>query len=141
MNKLKAWVSDKKLFPFHLAIVVLAVGIVILAISTVKEFKYCFESPEADESTFVYILEAQDYSRLLERYRLNVGSSGEEDEDLAEFYAVAKYYEAAFFYKAYEEGKDTERAAKQKELMDAAATQMGEFAFTKSDIDTKLGIE
>lgn len=141
MNKIKKWILDKKLLPLNLIIVVLAVVVVALIMETIVEVKDYVESAQSSESSFVYGIDEQNYSRIVERYHYNVGSAGAENEKFKEYYAVAKYYEASFFYKAFEENGDAARAAEQKELMDAALAQLGEFAHVKEDIDTKLGIE
>ena len=60
--------------------------------------------------------------------------------DLGEYYGVAKYFEAASYYKIYQESGDTVRANYQKEKMDAALEEMGDLSAEAERIKEKLDI-
>ena len=51
---------------------------------------------------------------------------------------MAKYYEAASFYKAFSTVGDTGRAAQEKQKMDAAYEEMGGWQIAKEAIDAEL---
>lgn len=83
-------------------------------------------------------LETENYAELLE---LDLDYEREKnDKDNQEFYALIDYYEAASWYKAYLEAGDTERAAIQKEKMDAAASKIDRLSATKGRMDARLGL-
>ena len=58
-----------------------------------------------------------------------------------ECYGVARYFEAASMYKAFLQTGDTERAAREKEKMDAAYEEMGDWNIATDSIRKKLGLE
>ena len=53
----------------------------------------------------------------------------------------SRYFEAASMYKAFLQTGDTERAAKEKEKMDAAYEEMGDWNIAADSIREKLGLE
>lgn len=81
------------------------------------------------------------YALLVDHYHQNVSSGATGNETEKEYYGVAKYYEAASFYKAFSAAGDTERAAREKQKMDAAYEEMGGWQIAKEAIDAELGIE
>lgn len=139
-EKLNEQTSKKKLVVLNILLVVAACCLVIMACQVVEEILWELTYSDVSESSILYALEDEEYGRMVEMYYSNCGVDGEEDKALQEYYGVAKYYEAAFFYKLYLEDGDEEAAKAQKEAMDAAAMQMGDFSFVKEKIDTKLGL-
>lgn len=100
---------------------ILDIGIIILSIffvisllyavhSVWEENKYSSYVYEAD--TFQYRLEDEDYQSMVEMYYSNQATGKANSKKYAEYYAVARYYEAAAMYKAYSEDGDSERAGK-----------------------------
>ena len=58
-----------------------------------------------------------------------------------ECYGVARYFEAASMYKAFLQTGDTERAAREKEKMDAAYEEMGDWNIAADSIRERLGLD
>ena len=86
-------------------------------------------------------VEYGNYALLVDHYHQNVAAGAAGNADEKEYYGVAKYYEAASFYKAFSTAGDTERAAREKQKMDAAYEEMGGWQIAKEAIDAELGID
>jgi hypothetical protein len=86
-------------------------------------------------------VEYGNYALLVDHYHQNAASGAAGNETEKEYYGVAKYYEAASFYKAFSTVGDTERATREKQKMDAAYEEMGGWQIAKEAIDAELGIE
>ena len=86
-------------------------------------------------------LSSENYAYLLDNYHQDEVYGGLLSESKKECYGVAKYFEAASMYRAYLETGDTERAAIEKEKMDAAYEEMGGWNITADSIREKLGLE
>lgn len=130
---------DVRVTVLNIVIVILAIILLVLVsitVETVREPDYISYN---GEYTFIYCMEDENYGNMARYYYQNCGSARKEDAELQEYYGVAKYFEAAFFHKAHMEAGDTVRADKYKAAMDAAAAQMGEFAFVADKIDKQLG--
>lgn len=138
IDRIKAQMSDVKLMILNIVIIVLVFLMVILLKLTAEELYYVFSDYKYVEDSFVYAMEEENYGRMIEYSDENLGSLGKEDRKLREYYGVAKYYEAAFYYKMYTEAGDTIRAGEQRILMEAAMEQMGDFAFKAGEIDEIL---
>mgnify|MGYP000617147013 FL=1 len=54
---------------------------------------------------------------------------------------MARYFEAASMYKAFLQTGDTERAAREKEKMDAAYEEMGDWNIAADSIRERLGLD
>lgn len=133
--------KDKKVAILNLVIIILAVVLVMTMFSAISATydavtDYSYSNEEDD---FIWRLEYEDYADLVRYYYNNCGSNGKEEENLQEYYNLAKYFEAAFHHKIYEESGDTVRAEKYKAIMDEVAAELGEFAFVTEKIDEKLG--
>ena len=61
-------------------------------------------------------------------------------EDKEEYCAIAEYFEAACYYRVYEELGDTEHADIQWQRMEDAAGRMGEYTGELAEINARLGI-
>lgn len=61
-------------------------------------------------------------------------------EDKEQYCAIAEYFEAASYYRVYEELGDTEHADIQWQRMENAADRMGEYSGERAEIDARLGI-
>lgn len=125
----------------NIVIIVLAIVMVISLYFAITEIYDAFHVYQNSENSFIYAAEDGSYARMVTMYHENVGADGKEKERYGEYYGVAKYFEAAFFYEIYHEAGDTVRAEKYQKAMDAAVADMGDFSFLQEDIDTKLGIE
>lgn len=125
----------------NIVIIVLAIVLVISLYFAVTEIYDASHIYRNKENSFMYAVEDGSYARMASMYHENMAADGKEKESYREYYGVAKYFEAAFFYEMYCEAGDTNRAQKYKGMMDAAVVDMGDFSFLQEDIDTKLGIE
>ena len=83
----------------------------------------------------------ENYAYLIENYHQDEMYGGLLPESKKECYGVAAYFEAASMYKAYLETGDTERAAREKEKMDAAYEEMGGWNIAADSIREQLGLE
>jgi len=140
MNKLKKQKSDVKLLILNIIIVILAIVMVNVLWAVGDEALYCFAAYENKESSFYYAIESGSYDRIVYMYHENVVNGYEDKSDLEESHGVAKYFEAAFFYKMFEEAGDAQRAQVQKTAMEEATLQMGEMTFLADQINEKLDI-
>ena len=83
----------------------------------------------------------ENYAYLVSNYHEDNVYGGIVSGTKKECYGVAKYFEAASMYKAYLEVGDTERAAKEKEKMDAAYEEMGGWNIAADSIREQLRLE
>ena len=135
---------NKKRKPVHIildiiigVLCVCMVGAVIFTVNMLNEdlnFSY-------DEESFYYRLSDEDYGQMVEMYHMNNAAGVKDGATLEQYYGIAKYFEAASFYKAYSEAGDTEQADKYLAQMQEAEKQMGRLAFEKGKICERLGIE
>lgn len=92
------------------------------------------------EESFLYSLQQKEYAAMVEMMYRNQAMDVKSNATFEECYAVAKYYEAATYYKAYKFDGNQELAMKKKAIMDEQILQMGELSYAAEDIDTLLGI-
>ena len=83
----------------------------------------------------------ENYAYLLVNYHEDMVYGGLLSGTKKECYGVARYFEAASMYKAFLQTGDTERAAREKEKMDAAYEEMGDWNIAADSIREKLGLE
>ena len=124
----------------NIVIVVLCILLFVVGVIAADEMKYAF-STYYSEDNMVYNVESGDYDYLAERYHGLTGEEVRVSREILEYFGVAKYFEAAFFYKAYEEVGDVERAGRQKEKMEQAYKEMGGWNIVQKDIHETLGLE
>jgi len=89
-----------------IAIGFLCVVCVAAAVFAVKEFRYSYDY-SYDAESFYYRLEDGDFAQMVEMYHTNEAAGAEADEELSQYYGVAKYFEAASYYNIYESENDT----------------------------------
>ena len=106
----------------------------------VEELKYAFSTHYSEEN-ISYKVEDGFYDHLTEQYHAMTGEEVQVSRETLEYFGVAKYFEAAFFYKAYEVVGDAERAARQKDKMAKAYEEMGSWNIVQKDIHEKLGLD
>ena len=128
------------IFGMNVLIVLMCIATIICACVAVQEIydDYYYRS---DEDSFWYQIEDSNFYRTVDFYYQNVADGFEDDKGLQEFYAVAKYYEAASCYKAYMEIGDTTRAEREYTKMDQAKEDMGSWNILHTDIDRQLKLE
>ena len=93
-----------------------------------------------EEDSFLYSLQQQEYAYMVEMMYRNQAANVKTNTTYEECYAVAKYYEAATYYKAYKLDGNQELAEDKKEMMDEQLLRMGELSYAAEDINTILGI-
>lgn len=124
----------------NIAIVVLCLLLVCTGAVMVEELRSAF-STYYSEDNMGYNVEYGSYDYLAEQYHMLAAEEVRVSRKAREYLGVAKYFEAAFFYKAYETVGDAERAALAKEDMNRAYEEMGGWNIVKKDIHEKLGVE
>ena len=72
-------------------------------------------------------VQSENYAYLLVNYHEDMVYGGLLSGTKKECYGVARYFEAASMYKAFLQTGDTEHAAREKEKMDAAYEEMGDW--------------
>lgn len=124
----------------NIVIVVLCLLAVLMGYVAVRNLREVFSAPATEDSMF-YCVDAGDFHYMVERYHRNEEGGFKGSKAMQEYYGVARYYEAASLYRAFEEAKDTERAEREKTRMEEALAQMGTWAVVKEEINTQLGID
>ena len=115
---------------------VLLVGALAFTIASFREnYSYSYE-----EDSFYWRLEEENFGQMVEMYYSNEAAGVKPTGDMLEYYGVAKYFEAASYYKLYQ-NEDSEYARYYQEKMETAAEEMGELAFLTEKIRGQLGLE
>lgn len=120
----------------NVVIVLLCIGIAGATISAVREYIYD-NTYDVDGENYLWKMKDGDYWDLIDYIHWDTDIT----EDKLEYIAVAEYFEAASFYKAYESGGDSQKAEEKLMQMNDAAGRMGQLIGEKEKIDTMLGIE
>lgn len=120
-------------------IIVLSIVFVIGIVTAISSFRDAADNGYDVERLESYITEGN-YDRLVEAYHTNVAQEVRESKAMKECYAVAKYYEAAFTYKAYLETGDEQRAQREKQKMNDAYEEMGSWNIVAEDIRAELSL-
>lgn len=124
----------------NIVIVVLCLLLVCTGAVMVEELRYAF-STYYSEDNMGYNVEYGSYDQLAEQCHMLVAEDEHVSRKVREYIGVAQYFEAAFFYKAYEAVGDAERAAGEKAKMEQAYEEMGSWNIVQKDILGKLGLE
>ena len=139
-DKIKQKRQDIKIIILNVVIGVLVFFLLITGIYALEEFSYEFDNGYTEDS-FIYRIKDERYNEMVRMYHENEAYGKKFGEEGQEYYAIAKYYEAAYFYKAFSEAGDTERMERYLDKMEDAEEDMGAMAFVKDKIDEKLGIQ
>lgn len=91
-----------------------------------------------DERTLYYCVERGDFGRLVTECEENIQAGFEKQRNMQEYYGVAKYFEAASYYKAYLETGDTVRAERELAKMEEALPEMGGWSILEGEIKSQL---
>ena len=121
-------------------IAVLAVFTAIFTIAGMFELADAMSTYTVSESSMGYALEDGRYGDLVEDYHRNIVCEAKTTTTMENYYAVARYYEAAMDYQLAVQNQNIALAEECRARMDAAAEEMGEFSDEKQKIDTLLGI-
>lgn len=122
----------------NILIVLLGIIFVVVVFSTVKEFLELSDNGYSIESFYTRTNEAK-YAPLPEMYHVNEAEQVEANTQFQEYYGVAKYVEAASYYRMYSENNDMQRAEAYREKMEQALSQMGVYSSLSDEINTLLG--
>ena len=125
----------------NMVIGILCFVFVILSFITLAETMDYYRDYYPKEDSFLYTIEDRDYSRLVEMMYRNEAAGVKTSEIYEECYAVARYYEAATYYKAYKNAGDEIRASEKKKIMDSQIVLMGDLDYSVKDIDKLLELE
>lgn len=140
LNKLREARQNVIILVMNIVIVVMCVVMIICACTAVSALYEDFSAPY-DERTMFYRIDYGDFHNMVELYHTNVQSGVEGNSTMKEYYGVAKYFQAASFYKAFLETGDTERADREKAKMEAALVEMGSWDIVENEINELLGVE
>lgn len=140
-NKLKQGQKQQgALWLMNIVIVILCIVLFLGGIQMISALRDAFARPSRAKY-MENLIRYENYANLLNSYHEDVVYGGLVTEAKKECYGVAKYFEAASMYRAYLETGDTERAAREKEKMDAAYEEMGDWNIAADSIREKLGVE
>lgn len=139
-NKIKQKRQDIKLIILNIVIGVLVFFLLITGTYALEEFSYEFDNGYKEES-FLYRIKDERYHETVRMYHENEAYGKKFGEEGQEYYGIARYYEAASFYKAFSEAGDKERMERYLDKMEDAEEDMGAMAFVKDKIDEKLGLQ
>lgn len=87
----------------------------------VRDYHSMYDRREKD---FLYAVQDKEYSHLWEISN-EMRIRDKELSKLEEYFAVADYYEAALYYKAYEENGEKVKAEEKRQMMEEAQGKMG----------------
>ncbi len=139
-NRWEEIVKDTRRLILDIVIAVLAFGAVIALLFAISSYREVYADSYSVDS-YYYYMEEGNYPRLVELYYGERDRQEPKDGEKKEFYAVARYYEAASYYKMYQENGDTERAKEQAEKMEAARQEMGTLSGEAENICRQLEIQ
>lgn len=127
-------------YVMNAVIVLLCVVLLVTIALTVEESRYYFGIPNKADYFENYVY-CEDYPAMVGSYYENIAEGFEGNRQMKEYYGVAKYFEAASYYKMYLELGDDARAERELVKMDAAYDEMGGWNIMQQDIHGKLGLE
>ena len=125
----------------NMGIGILSLVFVISLFFMVTEVVSYLDTYYPKEDSFLYSLQQQDYARMVDMMYQNQALDVKSSTIYEECYAVAKYYEAAGYYKAYMLSGNQDLAYKKKEIMEQQRSFMGDLFYAAEDIDSVLGIK
>lgn len=134
----------RKKFSFGVLILNIAIGIaglmvLLMTITLISETRIATPYYYKD-STFVWSLNEGNYNNMVEYYHENEGKGIKVNAQMQEYYAVARYYEAAVYYRAFDHAGDSVRAEYYLGKMQEAGRDFGELDGLKSGIRKQLNI-
>lgn len=138
-NKERLGMQRSVLWVLKILIIVLSVVLLLGIITAISSFMDAADNDYDVQRMELYITEGN-YDRLVEAYHTNVAEEVRENKAIKECYGVAKYYEAAFHYKAYLETGDEQKAQREKQKMNDAYEEMGSWNVVAEDIRAELSL-
>ncbi len=135
--------TRKKQKLIHLILNIVIVGLcltmVCCVVATISKLDYDY-IPSGDITYLQYCIDDDAEYQMIMEYYLLQAYDVKLNREQKECYGVAKYFEAASYYRAFMETGDMERAEREKKKMEQAIEEMGNWNVVKEDIDTKLGL-
>lgn len=128
----------------NLPIIIISLLTVLLifnSISFVLHFINTEDPIVYSEESMMWIIQNKDYHTLVSDIKENENTPGVNIEKIQEYKAVADYFESVFLQKAYASYGDMENANKYEEKAKSCEEDMGEYAYTKEEIDKMLEIK
>lgn len=132
-NKIVTWI-------LNIIIIVLSLVLFLMIFLVIAELHRAFNWERSTDS-FGYYMSSEEYFQITPAYHTNIANGYEPDAETAEYYGVAKYFEAALIYNAYMETGNEEMAQVYKEKMQDAKPEMGGWDMAIPSIHKQLGIE
>lgn len=132
--------SQIKTVVINLILAGLCVAVVVTAAKVFYEI-YDFKTVNArDEAYLIDNLKYGKYDNLLRDVYRNEAKCVETTETMEECYAVAHYYEAAVYYKAYLTAGETEKAEEKKAVMEEQKEMAEILSYAIEEINIRLGL-
>lgn len=119
----------------NIAIIIFAVVLAGSLCYVIKQFAN-MSSIIYSEDSFYYYLREERYASMVDGYYVNLQNKEKAGKKLAECYGIAKYYNAAFFYHAYEETGDMEGMQRMEAQKEQAYAEMGNYTSLADKIDS-----
>ena len=130
--------KKKRISISGILIIILSILFVFLLAMGIARLKEEFQGYTSyDEQSFSGDLKYQDYGSILRKTSQNEARGAKSNEILEEYYALARYYEAAVNYRLYTDSRQTEKAAAYKTVMKQKEKEMGQL---QSEIPAILDI-
>lgn len=123
--------------------VVMVIECILIVITSFvfwQEFTYDYSWYE-DEDALLYEIQDERYGQLLCNYYSNEYGGYKATGNMEECYGVAKYFEAALWFRAYENMGDKKKCAIYAKKMELALEEMGDYQFLEEKINAKLNME
>ncbi len=139
-NKVSSGANKIVIWVMNIIIIVLCLILFITAGVMIAEFRSAFHRERSTDS-FGYYMTSEEYFQMVPTYYSNTAYGYKADDEIAEYYGVAQYYEAALLYNAYTEAGNEEMAQKFKEKMQDAKQEMGGWDMAIPSIHKQLGID
>lgn len=133
MKKTKTGAVPKK---FLIPIIILSITFVFLLFSFISVCSDNFRKYTHDPSSFYYIIDAKEYSRVYLNYSDNIAASvdGLKYNDV---YAVAEYWRNSFYYYGL---KDYQDVSSYEQKRDESKKKITEMSYVIKDIDEMLEV-
>ncbi len=140
-NRQREFKQNIVIFVLNIVIVIMSILMVICGCVAVSSLYDAFSPRMYSEQSLYYCVQDGDFGRLVSYCHEGMQESDHASARVKEYYGIAKYYEAASFYKAFLETGDTERAEQAKAKMEQAYAEMGSWNIVQEEIHELLGIE
>lgn len=80
------------------------------------------------------------FDSLIRGYYINITNDVHANSEMKEYYGIARYYDAMFWYRAYMETGDQERALREQKKAEEAYAEMGDWNIMAESIGKILSL-